>query len=338
MQSTKIMILASNLIFFPIFILLAIFLSKKLNLVDKPNLRKVHKVDVVNISGIIISIFMVTLIGITEYSESLENIIIFGFLMALIGFFDDRSEMKPSTKFFLMLFPTSYLILNGFTLTNLGKYEFINMLELGKASIPFTFLAVMLLINAINYIDGTDGLLIGYAITALLYFYFLSDKHSQYLSLILIFIYFLFVSLIFNFLPIQSGFKSFMGDSGSLFVSFFISFTLIFLYKYKSIHPAFLIWACWLPVYDFLHVTFQRLIIRSNFSNPDKSHFHHYVLNYFKNDHLKTFLFINLVNLLIISFGYLVCIKIGKIYSLLLFILLFFVFILIKLNLKKYNQ
>ena len=330
------MILTSYLIIFPFLMLFAIFLSKKLNLVDKPNLRKVHKLDVVNISGIIISIFMVIVIGITEYSKLLENIIIFGFLISLIGFFDDRSEMKPSTKFFLMLFPTSYLILNGFTLTNLGKYEFINILELGKASIPFTFLAVMLLINAINYIDGTDGLLIGYAITALLYFYFLSDKQSQYLSLILIFIYFLFISLIFNFLPIQSGFKSFMGDSGSLFISFFISFTLIFLYKYKGIHPAFLIWACWLPVYDFLHVTLQRLIIRSNFSNPDKSHFHHYVLNYFSNNHFKTFLSINSLNIIIIYLGYFVSQQVGAIYSLSLFVLLFLVFVSIKLKLKKY--
>ena len=330
------MILVSYLIIFPFLMLFVIFLSKRLNLVDKPNLRKVHKLDVVNISGITISIFMVTVIGITEYSKLLENIIIFGFLISLIGFFDDRSEMKPSTKFFLMLFPTSYLILNGFTLTNLGKYEFINILELGKASVPFTFLAVMLLINAINYIDGTDGLLIGYAITALLYFYFLSDKQSQYLSLILIFIYFLFISLIFNFLPIQSGFKSFMGDSGSLFISFFISFTIIFLYKYKDIHPAFLIWACWLPVYDFLHVTLQRLIIRSNFSNPDKSHFHHYVLNFFSNNHFKTFLSINSLNIIIIYLGYFVSQQVGAIYSLLLFVLLFLVFVSMKLKLKKY--
>lgn len=86
MQSTKIMMLTSYLIIFPFLMLFAIFLSKKLNLVDKPNLRKVHKLDVVNISGIIISIFMVAVIGITEYSKLLENIIIFGFLISLIGF------------------------------------------------------------------------------------------------------------------------------------------------------------------------------------------------------------------------------------------------------------
>ena len=156
-----------SLIFFPFILFFAIFLSKKLKLVDKPNFRKVHKTDVVNISGFLISSYMLYITGISEFSKLLENVIILGFVMALIGFFDDRIELKPSTKFFLTLFPVSYLILNDFTLTNLGKYEYINYIELGKASVPFTLLAVMLLVNAINYIDGTDGLLIGYAVTAL---------------------------------------------------------------------------------------------------------------------------------------------------------------------------
>ena len=327
-----------SLIVFPVILLFTIFLSKKLKLVDKPNLRKVHKTDVVNTSGFILSLFMVYITGVSEFSKLLENIVILGFLIALIGFFDDRVEMKPSTKFFLTLFPVSYLILNDFTLTNLGKYEYINYIELGKASVPFTLLAVMLLVNAINYIDGTDGLLIGYSITTLSYFYFLSDKQSEYTFLIIIFIYILLISLIFNFLSIRSGFKSFVGDAGSLFISFFISFTLIFLYKFEEIHPAFLIWACWLPVYDFLHVTFNRLIIKKNFSKPDKSHFHHYVLVFFSNNHFKTFLFINLLNFFIIFIGYVVCVNIGKIYSLFLFIILFFVFMLLKSKFKKINS
>ena len=135
-----------------------------------------------------------------------------------------------------------------------------------------------LLINSINYIDGTDGLLIGYTITALSYFYFLSDNQNQYTQLFLIFIYILIISLFFNFLPVKSGFKSFLGDSGSLFIGFFLSFTIIFLYKYQNIHPAFLIWVCWLPIYDFLYVTFKRLSIKRNFSHQDKTHLHHYIL------------------------------------------------------------
>ena len=319
-----------SLTVFPLFLYFMIIMSKKMNFIDKPNSRKIHKAAIVNISGLTISLYLLIVIGASEYSSHLENIIALGFILSLIGFFDDRIEMKPSTKFFLTLFPVSYLILNGYNLTDLGKYEYVHYIYLGKFSIPFTFLAVMLLVNAINYIDGTDGLLIGYSITSLLYFYFLADKNSQFLNLILIFVYILIVCLIFNFLPIKSGLKSFVGDSGSLFISFFLSFTLIFLYKYMDIHPAFLIWACWLPVYDFLHVTFNRLKLKNNFTHPDNSHLHHYILNFFSNSHVKTFLLINFINLAIICFGYFICLKVGKIYSLSLFAGLYFLYIFIK--------
>lgn len=324
-----------SLILFPLFMTFAILFAKKFNLVDKPNNRKIHKVKIVNISGVIIFSYLIFIIANTELSKLLEQIIIMGFAAVVIGFFDDRKEMKPTTKLFLMFFPSIYLILNGFELKDLGKYEYIHILQLGKLSIIFTLLAVILLINSINYIDGTDGLLIGYTITALSYFYFLSDSQNQYTQIFLIFIYILIISLFFNFLPASSGFKSFLGDSGSLFIGFFLSFTIIFLYKYHNIHPAFLIWVCWLPIYDFLYVTFKRILNKKDFSNPDKSHLHHYILKFFFNNQLKTFLLINFLNLIIICIGYFMCLFVGKIFSLFLFIVLFLVFIFLRLKLEK---
>tara|TARA_B100001057_G_scaffold500965_1_gene619305 strand:+ start:3217 stop:4218 length:1002 start_codon:yes stop_codon:yes gene_type:complete len=328
--------LVYSLFIFPMFIFTIFVLSKKLNLVDKPNSRKIHKTNIINVTGIVIYSYLLFIILINKYPIQLENIITVGFIIILIGFADDRIELTPKTKIVLTLFPVSYLILNGFNLTDLGKYEYIGLIKLGKFSIIFTILSVMLLMNAINYTDGTDGLLIGYSITALLYFYFLSNKQSEYLSLFIIFIYILSISLIFNFLPVKSGFKSFLGNAGSLFFGFFFSFILIYLYKFEDIHPAYLIWSCWLSIYDFLFVTLNRIKNKINFSRPDKSHFHHYVLNYFSNDHIKTFIFITFLNFVVICAGYFSSQLIGKIYSLLLFILLFPMFIFIRKKLNKH--
>lgn len=324
-----------SLFIFPILFFLSIFFAKKLNFVDNPSTRKIHKTKTANISGLLIFGYLIFIVIANGFSNLIEQIIIVGFFVLVIGFIDDQIDLKPISKIILLFFPTLYLILNGFQLTNLGKYEYINTLKLGDFSIIFTFLAVLLLINAINYIDGSDGLLIGYSIITIIYFYFLSEKHHQYLQLFFFFIYSLLISLFFNFLPIKSGLKSFLGDAGSLFIGFFISFTMIYLYKYHNIHPAFLIWACWLPIYDFLYVTSYRLINKVNFSNPDKSHFHHHVLNYFLNNHFKTFLSISVFNIIIICAGYYVCLLIGKIYSIILFIIFFLLFIMIRLKLKK---
>ena len=62
-----------SLIFFPFILFFAIFLSKKLKLVDKPNFRKVHQTDVVNTSGFLISSYMLYITGISEFSKLLES-------------------------------------------------------------------------------------------------------------------------------------------------------------------------------------------------------------------------------------------------------------------------
>lgn len=324
-----------SFVIFPVLMFFTIFLAKKFDIVDKPNNRKVHKTKIVNISGVIIYSYLIFVVANTEISSQIEQIIILGSVAIIVGFIDDRKEIKPSTKIILLLVPSGYLIFNGFVLTDLGEYEFINIVKLGKFSIIFTFLAVMLLINSINYIDGTDGLLIGYTVSALMYFNFLSNSEDEYVQVFFIFIYLLIIALFFNFLPTKTGFKSFLGDAGSLFIGFFISFTMIYLYKYQNIHPAFLIWACWLPIYDFLYVTFKRVSKKKIFHNPDKSHFHHQILNYFSNNHLKTFFYYNCLNLSIIIIGYFVCLYLGKLYSIFLYILLFLLFALIRFKLNN---
>lgn len=325
-----------SIIFFPFLMAISVFLSKKFNFFDKPNSRKVHKVKVVNTSGIIIYLFLLFIVANSEFSKLIENIIIAGILVTFLGFLDDMSDLKPLIKIFFLIFPSGYLILNGFYLEDLGKYEYIGIIELGKFSLIFSILAVILLLNAINYIDGSDGLLIGNTIIAFSYLYFLSDKTDQYINIFVLFIYALTVSLVFNFLPIKSGYKSFLGNSGSLFIGFFLSFTLIYLYEYKNIHPGFLVWTCWLAIYDFLYVTFFRLKRGIKLSKPDKSHFHHDILRWFSNNHLKTFMFINSLNIIIILIGYVTCLNFGKIYSIILFIVLFIIFASIRIKIRSY--
>ena len=68
------------------------------------------------------------------------------------------------------------------------------------------------------------------------------------------------MNLILNLLPSKTNFKVFCGDTGSLFTGFFIGFITIELYRSYNIHPVYLIWPLWYPVYDFLSVCINRLI------------------------------------------------------------------------------
>ena len=316
-------------------LLLTIFVSQKLNFFDNPSsLRKIQKFKVMNTSGVSLYIFCMIIINYFEFSKELENIIALGFFIVVCGFIDDQKSLTPGVKLVLLIVPVIYLILNGYQLDDLGNYEFIGKIELGKFGLIFTILACGLLINGYNYIDGIDGLLILNILCGVIYILFLIN-----ISEVKNFFYFfsipLILNLIFNFLPSNNRYKIFLGDGGSLFLGFFISFSIIYLYKYQNIHPAYLIWICWYPVFDFLFVTFYRIKIQKDFFQADKLHFHHYILLRFNNSHISSSLVITTLNAIIILIGYLTTTFVGNLYSLLLFILLFLIFSIIRYFILK---
>ena len=245
-------------IFIYLFIsLIVIFLSRYLNFFDKPNKRTVHYLPTVNTGGLILYIFFLTTISQAEYNHNIELIVSIGFFVTLAGFIDDRINLNPSTKILFLVFPSIYLILNGIQISDLGKYEYIGIIELGKFKIPFLLLSIGLLINASNYIDGTDGLLLTFFSSCLIYYLFLIED-IETKNLLIIFIFGSLLTLFLNLLPSTNKLKIFSGDVGSLFIGFFISFITIELYNSFKIHPTYLIWPLWYPVYDFLFVSITR--------------------------------------------------------------------------------
>lgn len=317
-----------------IFIIFIIFLSRKFQLIDKPNFRKIHEKKIVNTGGIAIYGYMTFIVITNEISFEIENIIVVGSLISLTGFLDDRIDLTPEIKLIMIVVPSAYLILNGFLLSDLGLYEIIGLIDLGKFGIIFTFLAVGLLINSYNYIDGIDGLLLGINITSLLYLIFLLDDFLIQ-QLLLNFLIIIAITFLFNLLPEKNYFKIFIGDTGSLFLGFFSSFLLIYMYLYQAVHPAYLIWTCWYPVFDFLYVTFYRIKKGKKVYIADKIHFHHILFQKFNNSQIKTTLVLNTLNILVITLGFLTASYLGKIYSLILFIILFCYFFYLKLSYHK---
>ena len=306
-----------------------IYLSKKFNLVDKPNSRKIHLEKIVNTGGIAIYSFLIVIIIQKEISFEIENIIVMGSVVLLTGFVDDKIDLSPSIKLILLLFPILYLIFNGFLLHDLGTYEYINKINLGKFSIIFTILAVGLLINAHNYIDGLDGVLLTNCITSVSYIIFL-NVDNEVNEILYYFLICCFVTLFFNLLKEKNYFKIFLGDSGSLFIGFFISFLIIFMFNFQYIHPAYLIWSCWYPIYDFLYVTFKRFIEGKKIYKADKLHLHHFIFEKLNRQKLKSLFIINFINISILIFGYIVAHYLGKIHSLVLFLLLFILFFMFR--------
>jgi UDP-GlcNAc:undecaprenyl-phosphate GlcNAc-1-phosphate transferase len=218
----------------------------------------------------------------------------------------------------------------------LGQYEYLGKLQLGKFKIPFLLLAIGLLINATNYIDGIDGLLLIFFLSCLLYYIFLIDDIKT-INLLKFFVIASFLNLILNLLPSKNKLKVFSGDSGSLFIGFFVSFMTIELYNSFKIHPVILIWPLWYPVYDFLFVSINRLINKKSIFKPDNTHLHHIIYNKFNGNRVSPLILFLLVNSSIIFLGYKIS-EISKLLSLSIFIIgfaLFFITRLLAINGSK---
>ena len=323
------------LFFIYLFIIFSVILiSKKLDLYDYSNDRKIHKVKILNTGGLAIGIYCIFLVSSIEVNKDLENILISGIFILILGFIDDAKVLSPGMKLFGIIISSFFLIQNNLILNDLGNYEYFGYLQLGKLSFIFTLLAACLLINAINYIDGVDGLLLSNILIIFIYYLFLINDFEFNLLIIYLSIP-IFINLILNFFPIKSKIKIFNGDAGSLYLGFIISFFSISIYKQYDVHPVYLIWALWYPVYDFLSVSISRILNKKSPLKADKIHLHHYLYKKFNNCHFKTTFSISLINIFILIIGYQVSIS-SKLSSLLLFIMLFFVYFFLK-NLCKKN-
>ena len=173
------------IILYLIILFLIKHISKKTNLYDKPNTRKIHNLKTYNTGGIIIYIFYLIVINAYEFNYNIELIISIGFFVCVIGFIDDRINLSPYIKIISIIIPIIYLLFSGIRIQDIGNYEYLGFVNLGKFQIPFLILAISLLINAINYIDGIDGLILVFFISCLTYYIFLIDDEKAIKLLIL---------------------------------------------------------------------------------------------------------------------------------------------------------
>ena len=112
-----------------LFLFLIIFyLSKNFKWTDVPDKRKIHKYPIYNTGGLIIYFFYLIVVSQYELNSNIELIISVGFFIVIGGFIDDRNNIKPLTKIFIVLIPSTYLVYNGFSIGDLGKYEIIGLI------------------------------------------------------------------------------------------------------------------------------------------------------------------------------------------------------------------
>lgn len=253
--------------------------------VDLPNERKVHKNPTPRLGGIaiwlctVIAFIIIILLAFDyPYGNRLSGIIISGSLMFLLGLIDDLYDLPPQIKLFVQFGAAIIAFLLGV------KIEFISNpfgapLMLGFLSFPITILWLVGITNAVNFIDGLDGLAGGIitiiAVTLGVVAITTNQPASALIAALLAGSVMGF--LLFNFNPA----RIFMGDSGALFCGFVLAgLSLIGVIKSVAISVLLPILIFSVPIMDMSFSVFRRLLKGKNPMIADGEHIHHKLIKF----------------------------------------------------------
>jgi len=269
-----------------------IYLSKRHGLYDEIDHRKIHTADTSRLGGIgifssflisaLISPYLVRILSKDQFSLQIGNIngpllILSVVIIFVTGLLDDFAQIRARYKLMGQVLASVVALLAGATISHI-EIPFINyVIDLGYFSIPLTVLWLVGLSNALNMIDGLDGLSAGIGIIASIIFGFVFLMNGQYISAIVSYalVGALFGYLFFNFPPA----KIFMGDSGSLLLGFILALLPIATAPESPNSLVLPVTMLIIPVLDVIAAIWRRSREKRNIFSPDRFHLHHKLLD-----------------------------------------------------------
>lgn len=320
---------------------LMIKISKNMNIMDIPNERSVHKKPTPLLGGI--AIFLSFLFGFILFGNQnplMISILIASFLILLLGIFDDIKPIKARYKFVIHILVALIVVFyGGLKLTHVDIFGL--SLNFKWMSPYVTILIIVGIINAVNLIDGLDGLCAGISSIYFLTIGVIALILNKFNGLDIILSFIMLGStlgfLVFNFPPA----KIFMGDTGSTFLGLMISVIMLLGFKTVTLTSLLIpLVLLILPITDTLFAIIRRALNKKPIGQADKEHIHHQLLKHLSTR--KTILVIYVVDLIfsVVSIFYAIGEKKEMIifYILLMFILLYLVFKTNVIFKKKENK
>ncbi len=310
------------------------YISEFLQIYDLPSENKVHKIKTACTGGIYILINVVLFLILAKLYEiesffdgiSYRQLTIFLFAiicLLLIGVLDDKYKLSPNIKIVLFLLIFSIFVIfdskSIITVFNLSFTIYSPHLNYTQALI-FGIFCYFSFLNAFNMFDGINFQSIFYSI---IFFLFIMIKYE--FDPFMIVLLFSLISILF--LNLKN--LIFLGNNGTNFLSFIISYFVIDLYNNKQLYADEVLLLMLIPGIDMIRMVFERLRIGKNPFSGDLSHIHH-LLNK-KLNLFKTQLIINIP--ILISFISVLFMKINSV--ILIIIVLVYYFIIINLFKKS---
>ncbi|MFD0896478.1 glycosyltransferase family 4 protein [Loigolactobacillus binensis] len=259
-------------------------LAIKMGAIDKPNARRINKAPIPSMGGLGIFITFTfstfVLLRAQFPTMMLYSIFLGECIIVITGILDDILELSPKQKMLgiflaaLVIYYVAHIRMTSISIPFIGHFE------LGWWSLPITIIWILAITNAVNLIDGLDGLATGVSIIALftmgiIAWFFLAVPEVDVPIMI-----FALVATLIGFLPHNFHPASiFLGDTGSLFIGFMIAvFSLEGLKNVTFISIVIPVIILGVPITDTVFAIFRRLLNHKPISQADRHHLHHRLL------------------------------------------------------------
>ena len=205
-------------------------------------------------------------------------------LLVIVGLLDDRVGLNVTTRFAVQIAAVLIMVVwGGVVVRDAGHMFSANITELGVFAIPFTVFACVGTVNAMNMADGIDGLAGALAIVSLSSLAVVAANaglHDELLVLLSV------TGIVGGFLmlnlplPRRARAAVFMGDAGSMFLGFVITWFLIAFSQgdHRAMTPVSALWIFAVPLYDTIGVMLRRISQGRSPFKAGRDHLHHLML------------------------------------------------------------
>ncbi len=261
-------------------------LANRVGAIDVPkDNRRMHTVPIPRMGGL--AIFVGFLLSVLIFSKNmdreLQSILLGSIVLIILGVFDDKYALGAKLKLFFQLMAACIVVFYGGLridrLTNPFGDSLYSYWDFGLFSYPITIIWIVAITNAVNFIDGLDGLACGVScissLNLLVIALLVSDAQVSIIMAALTGACLGFVP--YNFNPA----KIFMGDTGSTFLGFMLATVsiqgLFKAYAAISFIVPFLLLG--LPIFDICFAVIRRVSHGKSPMEADRGHFHHRLID-----------------------------------------------------------
>lgn len=256
----------------------------KVGAVDVPkDNRRMHHVPIPRLGGLAIFLgFIISIVLFAEMTDQFRSILLGAVIIVVLGVVDDITPLPAKFKFVVQIVAALIPAMNGVLIHVLSNPNLLSenpYWDMGALSIPVTVLWIVAITNAVNLIDGLDGLAIGVsaisATTVLVISLLVSEMQVAVVMAAL-------VGACVGFMPYNlNPAKMFMGDTGATFLGYILAC--------MSVQGLFKSWAIisfavpflilGLPIFDTAFAFIRRIAHGQSPMQADRSHIHHRLID-----------------------------------------------------------